>query len=81
MSEITRVTMTAKEASKYLGMGYSKILGLSAAGEIPHIKLGKTYYFTKEFLDRWLEEQQTKPSKEQEIVNDMQKKYPHLTTK
>ncbi len=81
MSEITRVTMTSKEAAKYIGIGYSKILELTAANKIPHIRLGKTYYYTKEFIDKWLEEEQNKPSKEDEIQSMMQKKYPHLTIK
>jgi excisionase family DNA binding protein len=79
MSEITRVTMTAKEAAKYLGLGYTKILELTAAGKIPHIRLGKVYYYTKEFLDKWLVDEQNKPSKEEEVSDLMKKKYPHLT--
>lgn len=75
---LERVTMTAKEAAKYLGLGYSKTLTLTAAGEIPHIRLGKAYYYTKDRLDKWLEEEQDKPSKEQEITSMMDKKYPLL---
>lgn len=75
MSEISRVTMTAKEAATYLGIGYSKILELTNKNQIPHIRLGKTFYYTKDRLDKWLEEEQDKPSKEQEIASMMDSKY------
>jgi excisionase family DNA binding protein len=77
MSDIERVTMTSKEAAKYLGIGYNKILELTQKNRIPHIQLGKTYYYTKEFLDKWLVDEQGK-SKEQEIASKMSEKYPHL---
>lgn len=72
---ISKVTMTAKEAAKYLGIGYSKILNLTNKNEIPHIRLGKTFYYTKDRLDKWLEDEQDKPSKEQEITSMMDRKY------
>jgi excisionase family DNA binding protein len=78
MSDIERITMTSKEAAKYLGIGYNKILDLTAQNKIPHIRLGKTYYYTKEFLDKWLVAEQTKPSKEEGVEDQMKKKYPHL---
>ena len=42
---------------------------------MPHIRLGKTFYYTKDRLDKWLEDEQDKPSKEQEIASMMDKKY------
>jgi excisionase family DNA binding protein len=78
MSEIARVTMTSKEAAKYLGIGYNKILELTQKNTIPHVRLGKTYYYTKEFLDKWLVDEQSKPSRDQEIAAMMDTEYPHL---
>lgn len=75
---IAPATMTAKEAAAYLRICYPKLLELSASNEIPNIKIGRLYYYTKEGLDKWLEFKQSKPSKEQEIETQMRKKYPHL---
>lgn len=55
--EVSRATMTAKLAAKYIGLSYWKTLELVKASQIPHIRIsGPTgrVLFRKESLDEWL---------------------------
>jgi len=46
--------MTTDEATKYLGIGKSKLYDLAQAGEIPRHKVGKTWKFYRNDLDAWV---------------------------
>ncbi len=53
-----RSTLTAKEAAKYLGISYWKVLEMAKRGEIPHIRAGSRVLFRRESLDQWMLEQE-----------------------
>lgn len=50
-----REVFTAKQAAKYLGIGYSTLLSLTRIGRIEHVPNGASYLYRKEYLDNWLE--------------------------
>ena len=50
--------MTAEEVAEWLGWGYWKIAALARQGQIPRIKIGRRYYFRRETLLAWLEQQE-----------------------
>ncbi len=79
MSEI--ITMSAKETTKYLGIGYSKLLSLAAAGEIPHIRLNKTFYFRTDVFNTWFELKQNNPGNDEKVSDMLREKYPWIRIK
>ncbi|WP_353097708.1 helix-turn-helix domain-containing protein [Tissierella praeacuta] len=50
-----REVFTARQAAKYLGIGYDTILRLTRIGQIEHVANGTNYLYKKDYLDRWLE--------------------------
>jgi excisionase family DNA binding protein len=56
---LPRTTLKAKEAAKYLGISYCKLLELAKSRKIPHIRAGSRVLFRKESLDRWMTDQET----------------------
>ncbi len=64
--------LTFDEASEYSGISKSYLYKLTAAAKIPHSKpSGKTIYFDKEELDKFLLENRVKTQKElAKEVND-----------
>ncbi|KNF09851.1 DNA binding domain, excisionase family [Gottschalkia purinilytica] len=67
--EIVRMTMTAKEAAKYLDISYWLILELVKRKEIPCIDLGNRKLFRKHSLDAWMNK------KEQESIEHEESEY------
>lgn len=61
-NEIRPITMTAQEASKYLGISYWLILEMTKQNKIPFIACGSRKLFRKAALDKWMEEQEKKTS-------------------
>ena len=51
-------TIKAKDAAKYLGISYWKILEMAKAGEVPHVRAGRRVLFRRETLDRWMAAQE-----------------------
>jgi len=51
-------TLKAKEAAKYLGISYWKLLEMAKAGEIPHARAGRLILFRRETLDNWMKIQE-----------------------
>lgn len=49
-----RVTMSAKDASIYLGISYWLLLELVKRKEIPCIEIGNRKLFRKNSMDNWL---------------------------
>jgi excisionase family DNA binding protein len=53
--------MTAKtrllpeEAASYIRCGYDKLMQDVRAGKIPHYRIGRRVFFTRETLDLWIE--------------------------
>lgn len=46
--------MTAEEATRYLGVGKSKLYELAQDGMIPRYRVGKTWKFSRADLDAWV---------------------------
>ena len=47
--------LTPSEVANFLGIGRDKTYRLLAAGEIPSVKLGRTYRTPRRTLEEWLE--------------------------
>jgi len=47
--------MTAKEAAAYLRIARATLYRLAAKGEIPAVKVGRVWRFSRQLLDEWLE--------------------------
>lgn len=56
--EITRVTLSAKEAAAYLGISYWLILELVKRGELNCVKAGGRKLFRQSGLDAWMAKQE-----------------------
>lgn len=52
MSERTR--LLPEEAAEYIGCRYDKLLQMVRNKEIPHYRIGRRVFFTKEGLDNWI---------------------------
>ncbi len=48
--------MTVKEVAAYLRMSEAKVYRLVKDGALPVARIGKTWRFRKDLLDRWLED-------------------------
>ncbi len=55
---MSRSTLTAKEAAKYLGISYWLCLEMCKRGEVPHIRAGSRVLFRRESLDQWMAAQE-----------------------
>lgn len=64
---MTRATMNARDAAAYIGCSYWKILEIAKAGEIPHAKIGNRIIFRRETLDNWMEEQEVKSVRQEDM--------------
>lgn len=62
-----RTTMTAKEAGKYIGISYWKILELTKQRQIPFSQVGGRKLFRKDTLDKWMKQLEEK-SVESEVA-------------
>lgn len=54
MSDV-KTRMLPEEAAEYLGCGYDKLLKMVRLKQIPHYRLGRRVFFTKNSLDTWIE--------------------------
>lgn len=48
--------LTVKEVSEYLRISEAKVYRLVKVGALPVVRIGKTWRFRKDLLDRWLQE-------------------------
>lgn len=46
--------MDAQACADYLGITLQRVYNMTSCCEIPHYKRGKSVYFSKEEIDRWL---------------------------
>ncbi len=53
VNPIKNEIMTAKEVAEYLRLTEATIYKLAQAGEIPALKLGRTWRFKRELIDEW----------------------------
>jgi excisionase family DNA binding protein len=49
--------LTAAEVGEWLQCSKSKVIRLARQGELPGIKLGRDWRFSRQQLERWFEEQ------------------------
>lgn len=55
---IERTRMLPNEAAEYIGCGYDKLMQMVRKKEIPHYRIGRRVFFTKESLVFWIENQE-----------------------
>jgi len=55
MGEYNKKTMTVKELSEYLGIGYVKAYELTRAKDFPMFKVGKKILVITSKIDEWIE--------------------------
>ena len=48
--------MTVRQLSSYLQVSHGHVYELARSGRIPAIRLGRTWRFRREQIDRWLDE-------------------------
>ena len=65
MTERTR--LLPREAAEYIGCGYDKLMQMVRLGDIPHYRIGRRVFFTRETLALWIENQE-KQSMQQDAV-------------
>jgi excisionase family DNA binding protein len=49
----TKPIMTVEEVAKYLRLSQAKVYRLANAGEIPAMRIGKSWRFRKDMIDEW----------------------------
>ncbi len=49
--------LTAQQAAKALSISPRKLWGMTASGEIPHIRLGRCVRYPVDDLRQWIDEQ------------------------
>ena len=49
--------LTPAQLAEYLSLGRDKVYAMLAAGELPAVKLGRTYRTPRRALEEWLERQ------------------------
>jgi len=49
--------LTVREVAEYLRLSEAKVYRLANEGQLPVVRLGKTWRFRKDLLDEWLAEQ------------------------
>ena len=54
--------LTLKEVAAYLKLAEKTAYKLAAAGKLPGFKVGGSWRFKREDIDRWIEEQKKKHS-------------------
>lgn len=54
--------MTASEAATYLGYAIGTLYNKCTAGEVPHLKFGRSLRFRRSDLDAWVREQNPAPA-------------------
>ena len=59
-SDITPRLTPAKRAAAYLGVPYTSLRQIAFRGELPIVKLGRSWYFETRALDQWVESRMEK---------------------
>lgn len=50
-----RYVMTAQEVASYLRISQATVYKLARSGEIPAVRLGRSWRFRRDLLEKWLE--------------------------
>jgi excisionase family DNA binding protein len=51
-----RMLLTSDEASRYLAISPRKLWGMTASGQIPHVRIGRCVRYSVEDLQRWIDQ-------------------------
>lgn len=62
MNDTENEVMTIPEVSRYLRLAESTIYKLAQDGQLPGRKIGGCWRFSRESLQRWLEQTEANPS-------------------
>ena len=54
----TVLLLTPAQAAEALAISSRKLWGMTASGEIPHVRLGRCVRYPLDELQRWIDEQQ-----------------------
>ncbi len=65
-----KLTLTAKEAAKKMGISYWLLLEMVKRGEVPHIRAGKRVLFRMESLETWMDDQERASLSQKENIKD-----------
>lgn len=60
--------MTTPEVAQYLRLAEATIYKLAQAGEIPAVRVGRTWRFKKDLIDEWFRQQAMRNSHSGKIV-------------
>ena len=60
--------MTVQELAQYLRLAEATIYRLAQAGEIPAVKVGRTWRFKKALIDEWFRQQATQLTNPDDII-------------
>ena len=66
-----KAIMSLTELASYLGMSQASVYHLVAAGKIPGKKVGKQWRFSRESIDRWLQNHKAQPANVLVIEDDL----------
>lgn len=66
MKTVESEIMTTPEVAQYLRLSEATIYTLAQSGDIPAVKVGRTWRFKRELIDEWFKEQATTRSTELE---------------
>ena len=55
--KVEHTILTVHEVAEYLRLSEAKVYRLVNEGQLPVVRLGKTWRFRKDLLDEWLAEQ------------------------
>lgn len=58
-----RTRLLPQEAAEHIGCKYDKLLQMVRNKEIPHYRIGRRVFFTREALDEWIAELEKKSTK------------------
>ena len=70
-NEINDLVMKAPDLCRYLKMKISTLYQLTHKKEIPFNKIGKTMYFKKDEIDKWLAEGRQETKTEQKLAREI----------
>ncbi|MBB6446510.1 helix-turn-helix domain-containing protein [Bacillus benzoevorans] len=53
-----RKTMTAQEIANYIGVSTDTIYTMVKQKQIPHVRIRRRIFFSKETIDKWMKDQE-----------------------
>jgi len=62
MEKAEMEVMTVQEVAQYLRLAEATIYRLAQAGEIPGVKVGRTWRFKRTLIDEWFRQQSAQPA-------------------